>query len=70
MNHPIKTYRETNGLTLEEFGAMVGVQRAVVCKWEGGKPPSVQSAMKIEAATKGKIRKDLLRPDVWKGNGK
>jgi transcriptional regulator with XRE-family HTH domain len=63
--HPIKLYRLQHELTLEAFGAMIGVQKAVVWKWEAGQPPSPQSAMRIEKATKGALPRWKTRPDLW-----
>ena len=65
MNSPIRLYRETHNLTLEAFGALVGVQKAAVNKWENGSLPSIASAKLIEARTAGAITRQQLRPDVW-----
>lgn len=63
--HPIRAYREANGLTLEAFGALVGSNKSAVFKWEGGLGPAPQTAIKIEEATGGDIPRHVLRPDLW-----
>jgi DNA-binding transcriptional regulator YdaS (Cro superfamily) len=63
--HPIKAFRKDHNLTLEEFGALVGVQKAIVGKWEHGAQPSPRLAKAIEDATKGAISCWQLRPDLW-----
>lgn len=63
--HPIAIYRKSQAMTLETFGAMVGVQKAAVYKWEHGQPPSTDSAKAIDKATDGMVPKHILRPDVW-----
>lgn len=63
--HPIAAYRVRHGLTLEQFGAMVGVEKAAVSKWEDGIGPSPQNAIKIEQVTGGELLKSVLRPDLW-----
>lgn len=64
-SHPIFEYRARHGLTLEQFGAMVGVKKAAVCKWEDGNGPSPRVAIKIEQVTGGELAKSVLRPDLW-----
>ena len=65
IDHPIRQYRDAKGLSLEAFGALVDVEKAAVCKWEGGTAPSPIKAVKIEEATNGAIPKWKLRPDLW-----
>ena len=63
--HPIALYRKSQAMTLEQFGARIGVQKAAVYKWEHGQQPSTDSAKLIEQATGGAVPKHVLRPDVW-----
>ena len=64
-SHPIARFRSENGMTLEEFGALVGVQKAAVSKWESGAGPSPAKAIEIERATNGRVNKSDLRSDIW-----
>ena len=64
--NPIAAYRAKHALTLSAFGALIGVQKSVVSKWENGQQkPSVENAAAIERATNGELRRHDLRPDVW-----
>jgi transcriptional regulator with XRE-family HTH domain len=63
--HPIKAYRAARGLSLEEFGALIGVGKSVVSKWERGIQPSPESTVKIDEATDGAVPRWMLRPDMW-----
>jgi transcriptional regulator with XRE-family HTH domain len=63
--HPISRYREAKGLTLEAFGALVGVQKAAVSKWEAGKGPKPSLVIEIERVTGGELPRHELRPDLW-----
>ena len=67
--HPITKFRSENDLTLEAFGAMIGVQKAAVSKWESGVSPSPASAIEIDRATNGRVSKSDLRPDLWPREG-
>ena len=58
MSHPLTRYREAHGLTLEAFGARVGVGKAAVLKWEAGQVPRPETLDRIRAATGG-----VLIPD-------
>lgn len=61
----IKQYRTAKGLTQEQLGQLVGVQKAAVSKWEYGEPPSIEAAKKLEEISGGVIAKWMTRPDVW-----
>jgi hypothetical protein len=67
--HPLRQYRQANDLSLEAFGVLVGAKKAVVCKWEGGVPPSPFSAIRIEEVTHGVVPRHVLRPDLWDAPG-
>lgn len=60
----IRDYRERHGLTLEQFGALVGATKATVSKWERGlSGPSLNKAREIEE--KVGVPKEATRPDIW-----
>ena len=65
MDHPIKAYRKRCGLTLAEMGALIGVGKAAVFKWEHGVSPPPSRAIEFEIATKGELPRWDLRPDLW-----
>jgi transcriptional regulator with XRE-family HTH domain len=65
MDHPIKAYRKRCGLTLSEMGALIGVGKAAVFKWEHGLPPPASRAIEFEHATNGELPRWDLRPDLW-----
>jgi transcriptional regulator with XRE-family HTH domain len=59
---PILNYRKDNGLTLEEFGNLFGVDKSTVLRWESGRAPA-ERVVEIERVT-GIPRADL-RPDLY-----
>lgn len=61
----IKEYRDQKGLTLEQFGALAGVQKAAVWKWEEGTPVPPMRAIIIEEKTDGELPRWRVRPDLW-----
>lgn len=65
MDHPIKAYRTRRGLTLAQMGALIGVGKAAVFKWEHGIRPPASRAIDIELATEGELPRWDLRPDLW-----
>jgi DNA-binding transcriptional regulator YdaS (Cro superfamily) len=65
MDHPIKVYRKRRNLTLAGMGALIGVGKAAVFKWEHGIRPPPSRAIEIEAATNGELPRWDLRPDLW-----
>ena len=60
MTHPIANYRQRHGLTLDQFGAMVGVNRSVVLKWERGALPRGEALARIETATEMGVTAEML----------
>ncbi len=34
--HPLAEYRATHGLTMAEFGALIGVDKGTISRWESG----------------------------------
>lgn len=63
--HPIALYRARHGLSQEQFGNLVNVQKPAVSKWEDNVRPSPQKALEIEKATNGEVPTWKLRPDLW-----
>ena len=62
----IRSYLSRRGLTQTEFARQVGVSQGMVWQWLSGyRPVSPESAIKIEAGTKGAIKKRELRPDIF-----
>ncbi|MGL4812564.1 MAG: 3,4-dihydroxy-2-butanone-4-phosphate synthase [Beijerinckiaceae bacterium] len=56
--HPLTRFRADHGLTLEAFGARVGVGKAAVQKWEAGQVPRPETLARIRAATGGALNPD------------
>jgi DNA-binding transcriptional regulator YdaS (Cro superfamily) len=64
---PIRDYRQANDLTLEAFGALFGVHKATVLRWEDGElRMSATRAIEIERRTG--IPREALRPDLFARN--
>jgi DNA-binding XRE family transcriptional regulator len=58
----LREYRDDQGLTLEQLGALFGVNKSTVMRWEEGQiPPS--RAIEVEQRTG--IPRHRLRPDLW-----
>lgn len=58
----LRTWRKRSGLTQQALGEKLGTDQALVAKWElGTHTPTIRSAQKILAVTKGAVTlKDLL----------
>jgi transcriptional regulator with XRE-family HTH domain len=55
-SHLLAAYLEKNELTQAQFGAIIGRNAASVCRWlNGERHPSLEVAVEIERATKGKV---------------
>ena len=52
------------GLKKADLARLMGVEKSTVTRW-GQKGMAAETAMGIEAATKGAISKSDLRPDLW-----
>jgi DNA-binding transcriptional regulator YdaS (Cro superfamily) len=64
MMNPIRTFRDAKSLTLQQFGEMVGLRKALVWKYENGRlRVPAELVPKIEQATG--IPRHELRPDLW-----
>lgn len=59
---PIKAWRLAQGLSQREFGEMVGVEDAAVCKWEAG-TVSTGKALDVHRVTGLPLHR--LRPDIY-----
>lgn len=58
----IAEYRKLTGLTQQELAALVGVSKSFLSEIESGCSCSLQTALKIQRATKGAVcPADLLR---------
>lgn len=49
--HPLKTYREGQGLTQEALAERIGVTRATINRWENGRRPGVADAERVAEIT-------------------
>lgn len=64
MTSPIRTFRAAKSLTLQQFGELVGLRKALVWKYENGRlRVPAELVPKIEEATG--IARHELRPDLW-----
>jgi len=64
----IKTYLAKSGETQSSFAAKVGCTQGAVWQWINGRTsPSPLMAVRIEAATEGKITRYQLCPEVFGG---
>lgn len=67
----IITYRQKTGLSQSEFATLLTdhgfyATQGLVSHWETGRrTPTAEWAMRMEAVTKGKLKKSQLRPDLW-----
>jgi DNA-binding transcriptional regulator YdaS (Cro superfamily) len=62
----ILSYMARHGLSQAEFGAKVGVSQGMVWQWLNGmRKIGAERAVKIEKRTRGKLRREQLRPDLF-----
>lgn len=59
-SNPIKAYRESENLSLDELAILIGVKRNTVWRWENGRLPEQRLWPAIEKAT-GLKPADLIR---------
>ena len=45
--HPLRTLRESHGLTLSDVGSRIGVTQGAVWHWEQGKSIDVTNAIRL-----------------------
>lgn len=61
-----KEYRRSHNLTQKELAEIIGVTQGCINHIEiGRRMPSAKLAVKIEAKTKGKIKRASMRPDLF-----
>jgi transcriptional regulator with XRE-family HTH domain len=64
-DHPLKTFREREGLTQDQLAKLVGVTRETVTRWENRtRQPDEDKLPRI--AKKTGIQPSVLRPDLAK----
>jgi len=64
--NPLVKYRLIHGLNQGELSGYLGIPRPTLCAYETGeRKPSVSRALMIESKTKGEIRREDLRPDIY-----
>lgn len=59
---PLARYREANGYTLAQLGAMLEANKSTIMRWEDGRVPVEQLSL-VSRVTK--IPKSVLRPDLY-----
>ena len=63
----IKTYIKKRGITQKQFGRLLGVSQSQVSQWLTGKKRiNGDWAPEIERKTKGEIRRENVRPDLYR----
>lgn len=66
-DHPLRKWRKSKELTLEEAAALVGTSRQVWSDWERWRRrPSVNFMPKVRAATGGEVTADDFFPSLEK----
>jgi transcriptional regulator with XRE-family HTH domain len=61
----LAAYLNEQGLSQEAFGNRIGVSQGAVYQWLiGENKPSLTMALKIEAATNGKVSRFDCRPEI------
>lgn len=62
----LEQFLKDSDQTAAAFAMKIGAPPSTVTRWlRGERRVSPEMAIKIEAATNGKIRRHLLRPDLW-----
>lgn len=59
---PLRRYRQSANLTLEEFGGRFGVNKSTVQRWEDGRVPA-ERVLDVERSTGVPCHE--LRPDLY-----
>lgn len=63
----LQAYLKKHQLSQKDFGALVGVSPGMVWQWfNGHRPIGAERAVEIERRTKGEIRREDLRPDLYR----
>jgi len=62
----IPEYLEKHRISQDEFGSMIGVTQGAVSQWLAGSIKiSAERAVDIEKATKGEVKREEIRPDIF-----
>lgn len=63
----IRAYLKKHGLSQQDFADMFGVTQSAVWQWMNGERSRVtaERAIEIERVTRGQIRRQDLRPDLF-----
>ena len=65
LDHPLRTWHKTAGLTLEAAAAKVGTSRQVWSDWERGRrKPDASFMPKVRSVTGGKVSADDFYPPI------
>lgn len=63
---PLRAYRAAKRLSLEQLGAVFGVNKTTIMRWEEGQIPPLR-VFEVERRTG--IQRHELRPDLWPAPG-
>lgn len=69
MSSPIRAYRKKHRLSQREIASVLNVSRSLVQSWETG-DNRVTAEMAVEIEDKLGIDRMLIRPDIFRKNGK
>lgn len=58
-------YLQETGTSQRELAELVGVTQGRVSQWLGGETIPPERCIAIQSATKGRVTKSDLRPDLW-----
>lgn len=62
--HPLKSYRDRNGLSQADLGELVGFDRITIWRWENGvrkpSPAQVEELVKATGIPARELRPDLV----------
>lgn len=62
----LEQFLEASGQRPAAFAAKIGVAASTVTRWlKGQRAVSAEMAVLVENATKGKVKRHQLRPDLW-----
>lgn len=61
--HPLKAFRQREGLSQEAFAELIGVDRVTVARWETGQREIGKEHLPVVSAKTGIPRREL-RPDL------
>lgn len=61
----IAAYLKDQSMTQEDFAGLAGVTQGRVSHWLSGEKVPAERCVQIETATKGKVSRHDLRPDIF-----